>query len=85
MKIKEGYLLKSIAGEHVIVPIKKGAIKSVMTLNETGALLFERFAEGCDKEEAVTALLDAYDIDKDIAMRDVDGFINMLIDAGLFE
>ena len=85
MKIKDGYLLKNVAGEYIIVPIKKGALKSVMTLNETGAFLFEKFIDGCDEECAVNAMLDVYDIDKEIAKQDVCSFISMLSEAGLFE
>lgn len=85
MKIKDGYLLKNVAGEYIIVPVKKGALKAVMTLNETGALLFKKFQDGCDKEAAVSILLENYDIDKSTAIQDTDNFIKVLKEANLIE
>ena len=85
MKIKEGYLLKKVAGEFIIVPIAKGGINSVMTLNETGAFLFEKIAEGTDEATVVKALLDEYDTDFETASRDVRKFIASLAQAGVLD
>ena len=85
MKIKDGYLLKKVAGDFVIVPIKKGALTSVMTLNETGAFLFEKISEGADETGAVKALLEEYNTNEQTALRDVRNFIAELSRAGVLE
>lgn len=85
MKIKEGYLLKKVAGEFIIVPIAKGGISSVMTLNETGAFLFERLSDGADESAVIQALLDEYDTDVETATRDVRRFIASLSQAGVLD
>ena len=85
MKIKDGYLLKKVAGDFVIVPIKKGAFTSVMTLNETGAFLFEKISEGADETGAVKALLEEYNTNEQTALRDVRNFIAALSRAGVLE
>lgn len=43
MKIKEGFILRTIAGQHVVVPTGQHLDLSLMiTLNETGAFLWEK-------------------------------------------
>ncbi len=43
MKLKPGYIVRSIAGETIVVPTGEEAIRfnGIMTLNKTGKVLFE--------------------------------------------
>ena len=42
MKIKNGFLMKSVAGRTIVVPVDGATLdfNGVLTLNETGAFLF---------------------------------------------
>ena len=44
MKIKEGFILRNVAGSFVVVPVGDATIdfNGMMNLNETGAFLFEK-------------------------------------------
>ena len=87
MKIKEGFILRQVAGNHVVVPIGQAVLdfNGMMNLNDTGAFLFERMIEGTTREELIRALVDEYQIDEQLAAADVDGFIEKVKGEDLFE
>ena len=79
MKIKEGYILRQIAGEYVVIPSGEDLDLNLMiTLNETGSFLWERLAEGAEEEDLVKALLAEYDVDEARARKSVAAFIAKL-------
>ena len=83
MKIKEGYLLREVAGSNIVVPIGEGELNfsGVITLNDVGAFFWRNLEKGCTKEE----LLAEYEIDKETASSDIDEFVGKLKEAGLLE
>lgn len=86
MKLKDGFLLRSVAGETVVVPTGNELNMNMMiTLNETGKLLWERLEKGAEETELVEALLQEYDVDKQTAEKHVALFVKKLTDNGFFE
>lgn len=87
MKIKEGYMLREAAGEIVVVPFGEEALnfQGIISLNETGALLWKRLEQGCDQEALVKALLNEYEIDADTANKDVKSFVEKVKKAGVVD
>ena len=85
MKIKSGFILREIAGEHVLMFLDASLKNKVITLNETGAFLFNLISEGKDEKELVTALLSEYEIDEASATNDVKKFIEALSSMGALE
>ncbi len=85
MKIKDGFILKSIAGTNIVVPTGNNTVSfgSVITLNESGVFLWERLSNDITEEDLVTALLSEYSVDKATAKRDVKEFIEKLSKAEL--
>lgn len=85
MKIKDGFILKSIAGTNIVVPTGNNTVSfgSVITLNESGVFLWERLSNDVTEEDLVTALLSEYSVDKATAKRDVKEFIEKLSKAEL--
>lgn len=47
MKIKEGFILRNVAGSYVVVPIGEATLdfNGMMSLNETGAFLFGKLIQ----------------------------------------
>ena len=43
MTLKKGFMLRSIAGTHVVIPLGERVVdfNGILTLNETGAFLWE--------------------------------------------
>ena len=83
MKIKEGFLLREVAGQNVVLPGGDTLDLNVMiTLNETGAFLWERMQSETNQEALVEALLGEYDVDRTMAADCVAAFVKKLEDNG---
>ncbi|MDD4238167.1 MAG: PqqD family protein [Desulfotomaculaceae bacterium] len=87
MRIKEGYLLREVAGNHVVVPTGKASLdfSGMITLNGTGAFLWKQLAADKSEQELLMALLEEYDIDEAAARADIAEFLAKLKAAELFE
>lgn len=85
MKIKEGYLLREVAGSNIVVPVGSGNMdfSGVITLNEVGSFIWKQLEKDTTKEEVLNNLLVEYDVDKATAESDIDEFINKLKGAEL--
>ncbi|MGN0558951.1 MAG: PqqD family protein [Acutalibacteraceae bacterium] len=87
MKIKDGFLLRQIAGGTVVVPVGKASVdfNGMITLNETGAFLWKLLENDISEVELLQRLTAEYDISEDIAKADINAFIGKLKDAGLID
>jgi len=87
MRIKKGFILREIAGNHVVVPVGKATVNfnGIINLNKTGAFLWKQMAEDRTMEELVKAILDNYNITEEVAKADVFDFIETLKEAKLLE
>ena len=86
MKLKPGFILREVAGDTVVVPT--GAelnFNGMITLNETGAFIFKRIEEGLSPENIAHALAGEYDISFDLALSDVNAFIQKMNGVGVLE
>lgn len=87
MKIKANFVLRQIASVWVVLPLGNAALdfREMLTLNESGVLLWRLMKEGCDREDLVTALLTEYDVSRSVAEADADEFVEKLRSAGCLE
>ncbi|MBQ3492837.1 MAG: PqqD family protein [Clostridia bacterium] len=85
MKIKDGFILREVAGNYIVVAVGNAVkdFNGVITLNETGSFLWKKLEKGATEEELKTALLEEYDVTEEIATRDIGLFVKKLTDAGL--
>lgn len=88
MKFKEGYKVRSIAGENVI--IKQGRFGADMTrvisLNQTSMLLWEQLqGREFEADDVVKILTDNYDVEAKVAAADAAKWIEKLNECGLVE
>ena len=83
MKIKEGFLLRQVAGKNVVLPGGGDLdLNMMIPLNETGAFLWERLQAGADEDSLVAALLGEYDVEEAAARKSVANFVKKLSDNG---
>jgi len=77
MKIKDSFLLREIAGTHIVVPVGERVIdfKGMMTLNEIGAFIWEQLQDEHTFDDVLDAILECYEIDADTAKADLEGFL----------
>ncbi|MBR5272945.1 MAG: PqqD family protein [Clostridia bacterium] len=87
MKIKDGYLIREIAGAYVVVPAGEQVVEfnGLMTLNETAAFIWNIFVDGADEDAVVAKMLDEYDVDEEKAREDVKKVIELLKSYNVFE
>lgn len=84
MKIKSGFILRSIAGCKVVVSVGKRTMdfNGIINLNDSGAFLWERLEQGADEDTLVAAILENYtDVDEETARASVRDFVNLLREA----
>ena len=87
MKIKEGFILREVAGSYIVVAVGEAVknFQGIINLNETGAFLWRLIEKGCDKDGMVKELLSVYDVDEKTAAEDVDKFIGKLSEARILK
>ena len=79
MKLKEGFVLREVAGSIVVIPCGDDLdLNMMITLNGTGKFLWEKLTEGAQEEELVQALLAEYDVNEEMAKQAVEGFVAKL-------
>lgn len=83
MKIKDGYIVRKIGTKYYAVSAARAAEGAGMiSLNETGAFIWELLKNDTTVEEIAKALADKYEIDVELATRDSEAYISMLKEAG---
>jgi hypothetical protein len=87
MKIKEGFMLRKVAGDTVVVPTGKATLdfNGMITLNETGAFLWKALQNETDEDALIQLMLKEYEADENTVRADLKAFINKLEGAGLLE
>lgn len=80
MKLKDGFILKNVAGNYIIVPVSGELVdlNAMITITQTGAFLWNILEKGATKDELIEAMTKEYDIDRETASSDIDTFINQL-------
>lgn len=88
MKTKNGFRLRNVCGENIIVAdgIDNIDFSRIISMNESAAFLWKNIqGEDFDADRMVSLLLDEYDTDEDTARSDVEALIAKWRDAGLIE
>lgn len=87
MKKKDGLVLRDVCGEKVIVAEGLGAVdfSNMISLNETAAWLWEHSDENSDINSLAEAMCNEYDVEPEVAKRDIEAVINEWIKAGIAE
>ena len=87
MKLKENFALRQLADTWVILPLTKDSLdfNGMLTLNESGALLWKALEQGADREKLADVLLAEYIVSREEALADADEFLRKLADAGCLE
>ena len=84
MTIKENFVLRQVAGSYVAVAVGEASVNfdGMLTLNESGALLWRTLEHGADHAALVRVLTTEYEVSEAQAEQDVDEFLDMLRKAG---
>lgn len=86
MKIKDGFLIRKVASQYVVMPCNNDInFNGMISLNESGAFLFNLLKENITKDDMLQAMLNEYDVSKEQALKDIDKFIKVLQDNNLLD
>ena len=87
MKIRSGYILQQVMDVYVVMCVGDEAYNrnQIMTVNETGAFLWNLLENGADRKELAEALVREYEVDARTAEEDADEFISRLREKSLIE
>lgn len=87
MKIKEGFVLRQVADNWVVLPVGAASVsfRGMLSLNESGVLLWNALEKGGSRDDLADALLAEYEVEREQALADVDEFIQTLTKAGCIE
>ena len=87
MKRKEGFVLREVCGEKVIVGEGLGAIDfgKLVSINDSAAFLWTAAGEQGDftVDSLVEALCENYEVDAETARQDVAGLIDQWLKLGI--
>lgn len=87
MKIKRGFILRNVANTHIVVPVSQNILnyKGMLSLNETGAFLWTVLEKGIDRAGLLGALLEEYEVPREVAEADMDEFLARVDAIGALE
>ena len=85
MQINQNVIHREIAGEHILVPIGETALRcnGVFAITEVGADIWDMLKNGKDIPEITAELLELYDVEEEVLVKDIDDFLKMLRDLEL--
>lgn len=86
MKIKDGLVLREVAGSYVVM--NSGGelnFNGMITLNESGAIIWRGLEEGLSVDEIAAKITAEYDIDAETAIADIKRFTDKMSEAGVIE
>ena len=78
MKIKEGFILRDIAGDTIAMPGCDMELNAMITLNETGAFLWRLLENETTEQELTAAIVKQYGVDEETAKSAVLNFVEKL-------
>ncbi|MEE1414337.1 MAG: PqqD family protein [Prevotellamassilia sp.] len=88
MKIKQGFELRDICGEKVILAtgIENVDFNQMISLNETAAYLWQNIGENeFDAQRLADLLCDAYEVSPKTALADAQSVIKQWTNCGIIE
>ena len=87
MKAKQGFVLRNVVDEYILMPTGDniGKFNGTVLLNEVSALVWEKLQNPVSKEDLLKAVQDEYDVDKTVASADLDALLDTFRKYGVIE
>ena len=87
MKIKDGFIMKNVAGSNVVLPLgeRQDEVKGIITFNDVGAEVFNMLDGTNSVEQIVAKIASNYDAPYETVEADVNKLIEKMRTQGLIE
>jgi len=85
MRLKYDFVIREVADKTVAIPIGDATedFDCMITLNESGAFLFNLLKKDISREELISLFLEEYNATKEQAEGTIDGFLDNLKKADI--
>ena len=85
MKIKKNFALRQVADTWIVMPLAEQNmnLNGMLTLTESGAILWKALEQGCDLDALTNALTAEYDVSAQEAQSDVAEFLSHMRKLGI--
>lgn len=85
MKVNGSFILRSIAGDHVLVPVGDTAARfnGMVVLNGPGALIWQGICDGKTQQQILAQLLEEFAVEPQQAEADYREFVEDMLQAQL--
>lgn len=80
-------MLRQFGDDYIVVAVGDGAedFNKLITLNSVGEFIYRELETDKTREELVKAVTDRYEVDRALAEKDIDVFLENLSKAGLLD
>lgn len=88
MRIKKGFTLRDVCGEHVLFAegIENIDFSNIISMNKSSAYLWNKIQDcDFDAKTLTKLLLDEYDVDEATAKQDSETLLKQWLEAGIIE
>ena len=87
MKIKEGFVLRNVMDEFIVMPTGDNIAKfdGAVVLNEVSAFIYKLLEAPMSRDDLLIAVLNEYEVDEATAAADLDALLNKLANMGVLE
>ena len=87
MKIKEGFVLRNVVDEFIVMPTGDNIAKfdGAVVLNEVSAFVFEQLKHAVSRDDLLAAILNEYEVDEATAAADLDVLLKNFEEMGILE
>ena len=85
MKTNKLYILRDVVGESMLIPIAKASqrFNGMIHLTDTAVFIWKQVDTAADLQEIIHRLRDEYNVEEEVAYRDVYGFLTELYKRGM--
>ena len=87
MKIRDGFVLRNVVDEFIVMPTGENIAKfeGAVVLNEVSAFVFRQLENAVSRDDLLTAIVNEFDVDEVTAAADLDELLAQFGKMGLLE
>ena len=86
MKIKEGFTIREMIGDYIIIPLGENALEyaGIITTNEVGKDIWTYLQDEHSEEELFAYMMSIYEVEEEVLRTDIKNMVAKLEEYHLF-
>lgn len=84
MKVKDGFVLRNVAGSNIVVPTGRACMdfNGMITMNDTAAFIWQCLQQDTTQEAILAEIRKEYQVEEDVARQCIADVLDKLQEAG---